>query len=320
MALLSSVTLGELIDDSLEYLYRDAERPRTVVLGADALASVSDTSFTLATSGDWEAVEPLDVLENGRELVVVTAKSSDATPVFTAVRGQLGTTDVRQTAASGAVLTLNPQWTRLRVQKAIERCLRRAMPVTVPSLTTTQVQVGQDKRILEVPATAIDVKRVAWYDTERGEWFTLDGWEFVDDVPVAISSTGKMVTLHQRATRLGNVNGGNVQPYFQVTYQVPYSWETGGTSPASEADEIELPMSALDVPVLYAAAYLHLGRELTRLELDRVEEWNQDQAMRQGANLRLVKTAWDSYYQAIDDVRRTQTVPRHRPFRKMRKI
>ena len=86
-----SLTRSDLIDEALAILYRSSERPRPVAVGSDALADASDTQLTLA-AGDDDLVYVTSVLENGQELMLVTGKSTDATPVYTVSRSYAGTT------------------------------------------------------------------------------------------------------------------------------------------------------------------------------------------------------------------------------------
>ena len=87
MATTTTVTLGGLIDDTLEMLYRTSERPFQVTVGSSALDSPTDTTLTV---DDASRVQATDVLEIGDELMLITAKSDDSTPVLTVSRGYAG--------------------------------------------------------------------------------------------------------------------------------------------------------------------------------------------------------------------------------------
>jgi hypothetical protein len=97
-----------------------------------------------------------------------------------------------------------------------------------------------------------------------------------------------------------------------VTYQAPYTFTGTG-----EAATVDVPLGSEDLAPLWAAAYGLSRREVSRSELDKIEEWNQDQAYRQGVNLRLVQQTWGEFYRRLDEARKIQYVPRHRPYRKM---
>ena len=87
MATTTTLTLGGLLDDTLEMLYRASDRPFQVEVGSNALDSATDTQLTVS---DASRVQQTDVLEFGDEMCLVTGKSSDATPVVTEARATPG--------------------------------------------------------------------------------------------------------------------------------------------------------------------------------------------------------------------------------------
>ena len=97
-----------------------------------------------------------------------------------------------------------------------------------------------------------------------------------------------------------------------IDVQLPYVF-TG----AGEAATVPLPVSGQDIPVLYAAAYGQSRREVSRAELDKIEEWNQDQAIRAGVNLRMIRDMWGEVYRRVDEAKRNHRMPKTRPYQKM---
>src|SRR5690554_6143907 len=102
------LTMSEVIDEALDRLYVVTKRPRRVKLGANALsADPNDRTFTLEEGSDL--VGNTTVLEFGSELVLVTNKSDDSTPVYTCDRGYEGTTvAAHNTADDGLVNPIYP--------------------------------------------------------------------------------------------------------------------------------------------------------------------------------------------------------------------
>lgn len=309
MASTTTLSLGALINDAMNVLYRANERPAQVTIGANALDTDTDTTFTLSSSAEWDQVHSPMIVENGQELLLVTAKSADATPVFTAARGYAGTPAAA--AATGSTILVEPQWSRRRVRDAILRAFRRPLAAWLPAVATSVIAPATGKAYFEVPANTIDVLRVGYVDATTGGWFDLDGWDFVDDAGGA-SSTGKLVTLHPQVQALTNVASS-----LYITRQTPYVW-SGGTAEPAEAETVAIPLGAEDLPSLYAAAYVMSNRELTRAEIDKSEEWTQEASIRQGTNIRMVSALWGEFYRALDEARRIQNVPRRIRYRKRR--
>jgi hypothetical protein len=167
---------------------------------------------------------------------------------------------------------------------------------------------------LEVPADTLDVHQLAVI-LDDGRHVELMQWDYLPFLPDAAVPSGKAVQVPSDATP---------SDVFLVTLSRPYRWLLNGQEvPASGAPEdatVNLPIAGQDMPALWAAAKLATGRELSRSELDKVEEWNQEAAIRQGVNLRTVKELWLEFYRRMEEVRRTQPLPKHRPFKRMRRF
>lgn len=324
MATTTQVTLQLLIDDALGLLARNSELPATVAVGATA-PGVSGTTLTLASSDQWGRVNVSDVLEYGLELMLVTGKSADATPVFTVSRAYRNTT--QQAINTGALLSPNPQWSRFELSRGIQKCLRGPLTASLPAITSTVVQPTTNQFYVSLPATTIKVLRVAYQLTQTvgttpvRSWRDVSGWQFEDDVPTSLPgvSTGKLLTIPARLAAVG-LNAPSSVLNLYITYQTKYAWAIGVNVPANESDTVDLPLGGEDLPSIYAAAYAVAGRELSRLQVDKVEEWNHEASVRQGVNLRMVSMFWQEFYRRLDEARRIQTVPRHRPYRKMSQV
>lgn len=306
MASSTTVTLSDLIEEALSRLHPATERPAEVALAADALASTSDTTITL--TGDYAAVRPSTLLEVGQELLLVTGRDTSTPPVFTVARGYAGTP--KAAAVTGTVVRISPLWTRYEVYRAILRCFAGPLTAYLPCLTSTTITVTANTYFLSMPAACIDVMRVGVSSipgSSISKWDEVPQWEFIEDVPVAVVATGKMLTFPPMLAQGQTLH---------VTYQTAYAW-SGGTATPAEAETITLPAAAMDLPSLYASSWMVMGREVSRLELDRVEEWNKDAAIRQGVNLRLATTLWGEFYRRLDEARKVQNVPQRRVYRKM---
>jgi hypothetical protein len=307
VATYATLTLSDVIEETLAILYRPTERPRQCMLGSNALTALdTDTTFTL--SGTYTAVQATTIIEIGNELILCTAKSADATPVFTCVRGYAGTPVEAHT--TGDAVLMSPTWSRYDIRRAILRCFRGVLTTYLPFITSTTLDVVASADYIALPSNCIEVHRVgltALENESHSMWRELPNWSFIEDIPTSIVSSGKILT-HPYGFTAG-------QDLF-VTYQAPYAW-SGATEDPADSETISIPAGAQDLPSMYAAAFMVLNREVTRLELDRIEEWNQEAAIRQGVNLRLAQSLWSEFYKRLDEARRQQNVPKYRPFRKM---
>lgn len=314
MASTSDVTLGTLIADTLRLLYRESERPIAVTMGAANLANSADTSCELASSDDWDAVSVGDRLEYGTETMRVTAKSADPTPVFTVARAQHDTPNAG-TVAAGETLLLEPTWSRYDIERTLVRALAGSIRSTIPFRSTQTVYRTADKGWAGLDAATEKVLEVFLVTDITGQRQWLDSWDFDPTFPTALETSGKAL-VHIPA-------GLSTSTPLYVSYESAYQWYNGAddlaldpNTPADEADYVRLLAGMEDVPSLYAASWLVTGRELTRLELDQVEEWNQEAAIRQGLNVRMVRELWGQYYRRVDDVRRDHPIRRIKRYRR----
>ena len=310
MTATTGVRLGSLIDETLSRLMRVNEFPLTVEVGANGLESTTDTQFTLQSGADL--IEPSDVLEFGQELVLVTRKSGDSVPVFTCARRYTGSpTD---SAPPGTVGLKNPTWTRWSARQAVVQSTQGGLVSSLPEVVTLAESIEPGAMFLEVPADTLDVHQLAVI-LDDGRHVELMQWDYLPFLPEAAVPSGKAVQVPSDAT---------LTDVFLVTLSRPYRWYLGDDEvPAAGVSEdavVNLPIAGQDLPALWAAAKLATGRELSRSELDKVEEWNQEAAIRQGVNIRLVKELWLEFYRRMDEVRRTQPLPKHRPYKRMRRI
>jgi hypothetical protein len=314
MATTTTLTLSDIIDEVLDLIYRDTERPRRVVVGSNALSSGSDTTFTVSTDAD--DINVGDIVEFDQERTLVTAKSADATPIFT-VKRAFGGDPTAGAVATGDEGNLNPLWPRRKVKDAVLRAFRGPLGTYLPLVLNTTLTTVSNQYYLEVPAAALEVIRVGYFATTTGdstgtpvEWVELTGWDYVPYLATGASTTTKLLTIPK-----GLAAGLELE----VAYTAHYAW-SGGTASPAEDETVTIELGATDLPALYVAARLVTGRELTRLELDRVEEWNHEAAIRNGVNLRVVSALWGDFYRRLDEARRQERRPKHRTYRKMRRV
>lgn len=292
-----SVTLGTLIDSALDELQSPTEQGKLVVLGSSIVAAA--TTFTLS----FGSASIGDLIEIAAEVMLVTNKSNDANPIYTVHRAYARTTAVSH--ASGAVGYLNPQWNRQRVANAVKKAFPRLEALGVPLLksavfTTAAAEEHTWRRVLPLPAETREVWSV------RNDLAEIEGWEYIEDLPTASYSTGKVVKLPRDIATTDD---------FNVTYRVPYRWSTYPSEPV-EASLIDLPEEAVGLPAAYAVAWLVSAREISRQELDRAMEWNTNEPARGGVSLRLVQQKWQDFYRQLDEVRRVDTPQPRRIFKR----
>lgn len=305
MAATSAVSLGDLIDQTLGRLVTPREYPLRVEVAATSLSALpSDTSLSVT---EPDKVEPTDVLEFGYELLLVTAKD-EVTDVLTVSRGYMGT--AVSAHVTGDIGWKSPQWPRWRVRQHVLNAVSGGLLYAAPEVATSTRSVLPGGSLIPVDADTLDVIRVQVMD-DQGRLIGLSRWDFIDHLPADMFPTGKAVQIN---------SGPADTDVFWVTAIRPYRWFVDGDEVEEPTDDavVNLPADGVDMPMLWAAATLATGRELSRSELDKVEEWNQDQAIRQGVNLRLVRELWSEFYRRVDEVKRNHPVQRHRPFQRMR--
>lgn len=292
-----SVTLGTLVDSALDELQAPTEQGKLVILGS--ALDTDDTTFTLSTG----SASQYDLIEIAAEVMLITDKSADANPVYTVSRAYARTT--ADSHSSGDVGYLNPQWHRQRVANAVKRAFPRLEALGVPLLTSAvftpaDADEHQWRLVLELPAETREVWSV------RDDLAEIEGWEYIEGLPTASYSTGKVVKLPRVAVDDDD---------FNVTYQIPYRWSTYPSEPV-EASTITVPEEAVGLPAAYAVAWLVSAREISRGELDRAQEWNTSEPTRGGVSMRLAQSKWQDFYRQLDEVRRVDTPQPRRTFRR----
>ena len=299
----TTVTLEELVEDTLSTLYHDSERPLRVAVGSSALADASSTTFTLTTAPSSLAVT--DLLEYGEELMVVTGISDVADPVYTVSRGYAGTTALGG-IASGEYISKQPLWPRVRVRDAVLRFFKRDV---LPSIVSEQYNI--DSSVIQqitLPSNTMRVLGVRHSNPLDGRIIDLPYWQFEDYLPLVIASTGKALRVSKSIV---------VADEIIVTRRTPWEFTTSQDLDPASDDSIQMPVGSSNLPVLFATAYLLSGHEVKRSDLSSVGEWSQEAAIRNGTNIRLVAARWKEFWSAVDDARSVQVIPKHRPFRKM---
>jgi len=298
----STLVLSDLIDYTLDELYHELEKSRVTQLGA-ALGAAT-TTFTLI---GYDLVSVTDLLEIGTELMVVTEKSNDANPTFTVIRGYSSTTAVAHTT-SEAVL-VNPYWTRSLVIRALQQYFTGPAIAHLPLIRSevmTTVDVNNvSQQLIPLDSDVIRVLSVRYSSPTSARIIDLPGWRFEDNLPTAVSSTG-----------MGLRVGAAVSSSDDLLVAMSARYLFTGTG---EAATVDVPAGTEDIPPMYASCRLLSGREVSRLELDRLVESSGEQGARQGSNIGLVRLRWQEVYCRIDEAKRTITVPRPIVFRRFQR-
>lgn len=300
----SELVMGDLIDETLMRLHAVNEHPRPVALSGD----ITDVATTLQLDNDFdELVHPTQVLEIDQELVLVTKKSASSQFTFTVQRGYLGSTAAAHT--SGTPVLIDPKYPRFHVQRAIVRCFQM-LNSKLPFLVTTEYTNTSGNNRVALSALDMGVVQVRYVNSQTGSVRDLEGlWRFEDRLPASVEANGKALVVHS--------NYGMTGTKLLVTTQRQWAFDD---SPPTEASSIFVTTGAEDLPVLYAVAYLVAGGEMSKLDIDRVEDWSQEQAIRQGVNRAMVRDAWSQFYQRLDEARDIQRTPKTRPFVRRKKV
>ena len=295
----TTLVLGDLIEMTLDELYSELERPRPTQLGAN----ITSTQTTITLVG-FDYVSVTDILEVGNELMTVTAKTSDANPTFTVIRGYSATTAIAHTTTE--TVLINPHWTRNMVTRAINQFYTGSAPALLPyiraDVMNTASKAGVGQQLIPLAADVIRVLEVRYQSPTSGRIVDLYGWRHEDNLPTAISSSGMGLRISSVVSPTDDL---------LVTMKARYQWVGVG-----ETATIQVPMGTEDIAPAHAAARLLSGREISRLELDRLIESANDTAVRSGSNLGLIKLRWQEVYRRIDEAKRLLPVPRPLVFRR----
>lgn len=311
------VPFSTLIEEALSYLYRTEERPLPVQVGSVDMPLPSDDEFSVVEAASPE-VNRTDLLEYGQELLFVTKRvETGPDPILTVIRAYGGSPN------EGAILNQEylfkgPRWKRFHVARAIIRGLSgsifRYLPMTIE--TTIMVTGTEGGSWVALPDDTLDVIRVGWDpDYLSGpQWF--DDWKYERDFSAS-------PTL--QALRLPTVMASPLV----VRRKIPYTWRDPANSmfvghpPWGQDGErylVRLWAGTEDLIALYAAAYVVTGREVSRVEVESMEQWSADNAQRYQINLRLVQMLWTQFYERMNESRPLHRFETNRPFRRRKTI
>jgi hypothetical protein len=285
--------MGDLVDLTLDGLQAPPEAGRPT-LRAAAL-DASETTFTV---DDATLVSVTDMIEFGSELMFVTAKSDDlSTATLTVNRG--ADRSVATTHGVNDVGVLNPGWYRHRIAKQIKQAFTylegQGVPLVITSDSMTADVDPMDSTVMQIEMPA-ETRQVYYVKLGLNELFN---WVYVDDLPTDTYATGRAIRMPQSL--------GITDETFSVTYRIPYRWSD---DPPDEDSTIQMIEGTTDVPVSYAVWKLVSGREVSRNQIDRSEEWQNVQGASTGASLIRVKQG--EFFAALDAARRVDPPPRRR--------
>ncbi len=287
---LVTVTLATIVDRALQEArsHYEVGRPCLRSVSLDATAN----TFTLNV-----AAAVGDILEFAAELMLVTAKNTDPNPIYTVARGWNGSTAVAHSANETGFI--NPSFTRKGASEGAQRSLSAIEAGNLPILRTARYTptVDPNDALLPTPTGQLVVELAA--DTSD-VWYVRNGIEdiprarFRDNLPVTVYTTGRCLFLPLGWQATWNVD---------VTRLTPYRWSTYPAAP-TEAATLEIPEGAEFLPSCYATAWLLTGREVSRSEIDRTEEYSRTIGLRDGVTRAVVREAWSTFYRKMDEARR----------------
>jgi hypothetical protein len=298
--------LGELIDETFEHLYMTRERPTPVVAGTTLAATTQATEFELTAGADKVSIT--DAIEFGDELLLVTKATDDPQPRFTAIRGYANTKP--RAIAAGDIGLLNPYWTRSQVGRLVQRFFTGVaqtwLPLVEGEIMITSDLDGVAMQFLPVPDYMLKVRDVRFMSPMTGRIINVPGWRFEENLPPEVSTSTKAIRVPSLVTPADDL---------LITFDRKYQWAGVG-----EDAFINMPDGADDIPSLWVAAVLTTGREVSRLELDKLTEQATEAASRQGSNVNIIKLTWQNVYRRIDEARRINPVPRNLVYRRAQKV
>jgi hypothetical protein len=299
----TTLTLRDLIEETLNMLHADpSTRPRTVTLAA-ALTDTTGTTVDLAAIDD-AYVEPPCVLEIDQELMLVTAKSG--TPTYTVSRGYAGSTAA--THLINAVGAVNPLYPRHLVSKQLQRFFQTVGNAHLPQVTNTTLTTDGSAGVA-LPANCMKVLRVLYQDANE-QLYDLEGsWREFSWLSPSLETDQRRLQVPARYRASGTV--------LYVTYQRYWSWSS---EPPSETSTISFPTGGEDLPALYVSAYLATGLELTRTMLDRIEDWPESRAENRQINRAFIRDRWVQFWTRMEEARSTMDKPMTRHYRRRVKV
>lgn len=295
-------TLEGMIDRTLFELESPSERGRPVVMGATFLTDDTDNQILLSSG----SANVSDILEFGSELLFVTAKSSDVDPLYTVARGYYNTTKAAHPQDS--IGHTNPQFPRRRIADAIDRSFARIEALGVPLIQVTEGYRIEGTRLIDIPADARQVLQVLYVNPTSGRILEIDNWFAYHNI--VNDTTNKSLMLPWYV---------DDEDELQIVYSTGYTWT--GTFP-DESATMTMPVAAASLPSTYAAAMMITGREVSRQEIDRAQEFASTVPLGSGGGSALVRLKWQEFYRALDEARRATQfeIPTARPLTKRPRV
>lgn len=298
-----AVTLGQLVDRAVYDLMAHDERGARIVLSSSAGSS----DVTLAINAGNGRVAVSDVVEFGDELVLVTGVN-DAQTQLTVSRGYYGTTPAA--LATNAVGHVNPPHSRRRIAEAIRRSFTRLAAFGIPLIVSGTYNTADGETLIQLPEDCLEVLEVLYQSTDTARLYPIQGWRFFDSVPTGKVSTGKAINVPRRTDDSDDI---------EIVYRAPYRWSTHPADPDGDAT-ITMQEGTEDLPALYAAAWLVSAREMSRVEIDKAEEWGRTAQVERGVTAAITRAKWQEFYRALDEARRVVRVPQVLEWRYRAKI
>jgi hypothetical protein len=247
-------------------------------------AAVDDNDLTLPVD-DSSAVSK-GVSEVGDELVYVSSSDSNSLALAPFGRGFRGSTAASH--AINSLVTFNPTFPRVVIKEAINQALKQVYPSLYQLKSTTFTYSGA-QLTYSLPADTEAVHKVLWEVTgATNYWETSYGWRFEPDSEEA---TGKALTLVDLPQQGRTV---------KVIYQAGFS---ALSADADTLDSIGFPASAEDVLEYAVAAKLIRFMDVSRLQLDNVENLSRAAVVQAGDAGKIANQMFAMYQQRLAEER-----------------
>ena len=244
------------------------------------------TSSALTLSVDDSSAISKGISEVGDELVYVSTTAADSLVLAPFGRGFRGSTAAAQ--AVNTPVTFNPTFPRVEIKRAINEALKQTYPSLWQIKSTTFTFSGA-QLTYELPADCDMVTKVLWQTVGPSQyWETSYGWRFEQD---SEETTGKALTLLD-------------MPLQGQTVKVVY--QAGFTPLASDSDTLEaagFPSSAEDVLLYAVAAKLIRFMDVSRMQLDNVENLSRAQVVSPGDAGKVANQMFAMYQQRLTEER-----------------
>lgn len=261
--------------------------------------SLTGTSMSLTPAQGYSTLGNGALLEIGSELIQMTAydAASSTATIPSWGRAQLGTSQVTLTA--GSKVTVNPLWPYWHVAQAIIDGLRKMYPMLFAVKNIELTSTVLNERFL-LPADVEDVLDLRIKTQPSMDWET----------PLSRYTLDQSMVDGNRYLYIPpfGVAGRTIR----MTYKAVPTYPTGPADGSWTFENSGFPLSAEDLPILWACAELAVAPEASRLQTFSSEQSDRARFV-QGGSAVATSRRFDEQYQNRLKEERVRILDRYPP-------